>query len=99
VTNAFRTIFNGALKKAVRPEWIDKVFVLNCRICYPGMIPFLFRVSYIRLISLPKRQAPADLQTMIDEWVTLLTNEHVGVVLSFIPSGFNAMISSFKALT
>jgi hypothetical protein len=94
------------LKKAVRPEWNVKVFVLNLLSRYDS---FSFQSDLILQLKKPmqsvlssfnfatKRQA--DLQIMIDEWVTLLTNEHVGVVLSFIPTGFDAMISLFKALT
>lgn len=32
-------ISNGAQKKAVRPEWDDKVFVLNC-LCYLQVCSF-----------------------------------------------------------
>ena len=34
-------ISNGAQKKAVRPEWDDKVFVLNC-LCYLQVLLLYF---------------------------------------------------------
>ena len=47
------------------------------------------------------KYSQADLQVMIDEWVTILTNEHVGVCCSFIiPADeiYHAMIFLFSRL-
>ena len=45
-------ISNGAQKKAVRPEWDDKVFVLNC-LCYL-QVWFLFLFQPDLILQLKK---------------------------------------------